>query len=175
MSFLSLPQWKNWTFAIPTNSLVTSALCAIQLRCQTTRTSMANFLLLAICLLFHFDSTSSLQANTVRELSGLYSNAKQYVSPVSISNSLKAGPLVLPNVSEACQNAYNGLAKSPQVAPKCKYEHRFLHFLTWTMFNLFNKRHDIRMHALGKHEGIKAQAGLGFYHELLVKKALLNQ
>lgn len=112
------------------NSLVTSALCAIPLCCQTTRTAMTRFFLLSICLLFHFDSTSSLRASTVRELSGLYSNSKQYVSPVSISNGLKAGPVVLPNVSEACQNAYNVLAKSPQVAAKCKYEPRFLHFVT---------------------------------------------
>ena len=60
------------------------------------------------------DSTSSLRASTVRELTGLYSKKKHYVS------SLTAGGGLFPNVSEACQNAILGLRGKPELG-KCKY------------------------------------------------------
>ena len=74
---------------------------------------MANLLVLMICFLYHFDSTSSLRASTVRELTGLYSKNKHYVS------SLTAGEGLSPNVSEACQNAVLGLSSKPEFG-KCK-------------------------------------------------------
>ena len=74
---------------------------------------MANLLVLMIWFLFHVDSTSSLRASTVRELTGLYSKNKRYVS------SLTAGGGWLPNVSEACQEAIRGLPSKPEYL-KCK-------------------------------------------------------
>ncbi|KAL9976325.1 hypothetical protein ACROYT_G013615 [Oculina patagonica] len=78
--------------------------------------SMAYFLLLTICVLLHFDTTSSLQASTVRELSGLYSNTKHYVSAVNFNGS--AADPSFQNVSQACQNAILGLKNSSRVAAK---------------------------------------------------------
>ena len=78
---------------------------------------MTNYLLFAICLLFHVNTASSLRASTVRELSGLYSNAKQYVSPV-----FNGSDPVFSNISisGACEKAILGLYKDPTVAAKCK-------------------------------------------------------
>ena len=74
---------------------------------------MTNLVILMICFLFHVDSTSSLRASTVRELTGLYSKNKYYVS------SSTAGGRWFPNVSEACQNAIRGLPSNPEFG-KCK-------------------------------------------------------
>lgn len=74
---------------------------------------MGNLFVLMICFLFHFDSTSSLRASTVRELTGLYSKDKHFVSPVTAYAGL------FPNVSEACQNAILGLLTEPELG-KCK-------------------------------------------------------
>lgn len=87
--------------------------------------SMAYFLLLTICVLLHFDTTSSLQASTVRELSGLYSNTKHYVSAVNFNGS--AADPSFQNVSQACQNAILGLKNSSRVAAKCKLGYCFVH------------------------------------------------
>lgn len=71
---------------------------------------MTHLVILMICFLFHVDSTSSLRASTVRELTGLYSKNKYYVS------SSTAAGFVFPNVSEACQNAIRGLPSNPEFA-----------------------------------------------------------
>ena len=74
---------------------------------------MANVIVLMICFLFHVDSTSSLRASTVRELTGLYSKDNHYIS------SSTAGGGLLPNVSKACQKAILGLPSNPELG-KCK-------------------------------------------------------
>ena len=72
---------------------------------------MANVIVLMICFLFHVDSTSSLRASTVRELTGLYSKDNHYIS------SSTAGGGLLPNVSKACPIL--GLPSNPELG-KCK-------------------------------------------------------
>ena len=74
---------------------------------------MTNLLVLMICFIFHFDPASSLRASTVRELTGLYSKDKHFVSPVTADAGL------FPNVSEACRNAILGLLTKPELG-KCK-------------------------------------------------------
>lgn len=75
---------------------------------------MTNVLVLIICLLFYVDSTSSLRASAVRELTGLYSENKQYVSSLTASGGLS------PNVSEACLKAILGLNSSNPEFGKCE-------------------------------------------------------
>lgn len=76
---------------------------------------MAQYFILGLCLLLQLDSTSSLRASTVRELSGLYSNTKHY------SSSLNAGTdaTALPKISPACQKALSGIRKQGLIG-KCK-------------------------------------------------------
>ena len=74
---------------------------------------MTNLIVLMICFLFHVDSTSSLRASTVRELTGLYSKDKRYISYST------AGGGLLPNVSAACREAIRSLPSNPEFG-KCK-------------------------------------------------------
>lgn len=60
------------------------------------------------------DSTSSLRASAVRELTGLYSENKQYISSLTASRGLS------PNVSEACLKAIRALnSRNPELG-KCE-------------------------------------------------------
>ncbi|KAJ7365133.1 hypothetical protein OS493_007782 [Desmophyllum pertusum] len=80
---------------------------------------MAKFLLLVTCIVFYFDSSRSLRASTVRELTGLHSKTNHYESsptPGGLKDLKASG---FQNVSAACQKAIIDLMfKSPMLLAK---------------------------------------------------------
>lgn len=117
---LPYPTWNN------PQSLVTFAQFVYswylvhfsQLSKQIRQIAMAGFFFLGLCLLSLLDSTGSLRASTVRELSGLYSKTNHHSS--AVKPGLNTALPVFANVSEACQKAF--LALPTNLIAKCKCE-----------------------------------------------------